>query len=270
MLLCAGPGAGPPFSNIACQLRPFPFHADGSFGDRNRGLRTAISSFLWVCFFQSGEEHGPQSIATPARGQGLENRRLEGLDPIAFPLTSVQHRFSGGGGGEQDMPEFCVKSWFLSNATHPAMLLVGPALLVPKSRGGGGRISIIIIFGLAKFGAGKVWHRFLNSMARFGTKFPDCRTRTSLHHDYWLLDAWCYFLEGPDCLLLFPDAFWMLANISWRLLGACCFFMQHKFGTFARRWRCIERISALIVACCRSVSKEGDLCAEAVNLILQG
>ena len=27
---------------------------------------------------------------------------------------------------------------------------------------------------MAKFDAGKIWHKFLNTMAKFGTKFLDC------------------------------------------------------------------------------------------------
>ena len=34
---------------------------------------------------------------------------------------------------------------------------------------------------MAKFGALKIWHKFLNTMAKFGTKFPDHGIRTSIH-----------------------------------------------------------------------------------------
>ena len=46
--------------------------------------------------------------------------------------------------------------------------------LLPPSAGGGGVGTCEI--GMAKFGALKIWHKFVNSMAEFGTKFPDEQT----------------------------------------------------------------------------------------------
>ena len=34
---------------------------------------------------------------------------------------------------------------------------------------------------MVKFGAVKFWHKFLNTMAKFDTKFPDHVIRTSIH-----------------------------------------------------------------------------------------
>ena len=34
---------------------------------------------------------------------------------------------------------------------------------------------------MANFGAAKIWHKFLNTMAKFGTTFPDHGIRTSIH-----------------------------------------------------------------------------------------
>ena len=55
----------------------------------------------------------------------------------------------------------------------------------PQTGGGGGG-------GMATFGAERFWHQFLNTAAKFGIKFPDCGTRTSIHHECWILDGCCY------------------------------------------------------------------------------
>ena len=49
-------------------------------------------------------------------------------------------------------------------------------------------------FGMAKFVTVKNWHEFLDPMAPFGTKFPDCGIRTSIHRMCWLLAIVCWKL----------------------------------------------------------------------------
>ena len=51
--------------------------------------------------------------------------------------------------------------------------------VIPGGGGGGGLERAK--FGMAKFGAVQIWHEFLNTTAKFGTKFPDCGIRTSIH-----------------------------------------------------------------------------------------
>ena len=61
---------------------------------------------------------------------------------------------------------------------------------------------------MCKIGAEKLWHQFLNTTGKFGTKFPDCGTRTKIDCEWWLL---------------FPLGLWLLV-ISWRLLDGCGHF----------------------------------------------
>ena len=80
------------------------------------------------------------------------------------------------------------------------------------------------MFGMAKFGAGKTWHQFLNSIAKFATKFPDCGKKQAytaaigflmLAVISWrLLNACCSCLMAPGCWLIFSGNFWMLDIIS--------------------------------------------------------
>ena len=75
------------------------------------------------------------------------------------------------------------------------------------------------MFGIAKFGAQKIWHQILlNTTAKFGTKFPDRGTRTSIRRECWLLfplGLWLVAVKSSflasRCLPLIPGGSWMLA-----------------------------------------------------------
>ena len=61
------------------------------------------------------------------RGGGFWNTGSEG-HPLSFPLTLIRDRLLEKKlGAGPDLPKFCVKSLFLKDFRHRAMLFVGPA-----------------------------------------------------------------------------------------------------------------------------------------------
>ena len=58
-------------------------------------------------------------------------------------------------------------------------------------------------FGMAKFGAVKIWHEFWYTMAKLGTKFPDCGIRTSVHRKCSKIKSSVFrvWIQGP-CIIL--------------------------------------------------------------------
>uniref|UniRef100_A0A7S4GFJ2 Uncharacterized protein n=1 Tax=Eutreptiella gymnastica TaxID=73025 RepID=A0A7S4GFJ2_9EUGL len=60
---------------------------------------------------------------------------------------------------------------------------------------------------MAKCGAEKMWHRFLKTTAKLGTKLPDWATRKSIDREWWWLFS-CGPLVGCSCV--FEASGWLL------------------------------------------------------------
>ena len=66
---------------------------------------------------------------------------------------------------------------------------------------GGGGVERVK-FGMAKLSAVKIWHEFLNTMAKFGTKFPDCGMKTAMYRECSNVKS-SVFRVGSKNLVLF-------------------------------------------------------------------